>query len=57
MSDRLVRGGQADVEMHAWQYGLGWMGRGGRCMHGSMVWGGWPEVGDACMAAWLVLAG
>ena len=40
-------------EMHAWQYGLGWMGSVGICMHGSMVWGGWSDVGDACIAAWL----
>ena len=42
----------ASTPSHEWQPGLGWMGRGGRCMHGSMVWGGWAEVGDACMAAW-----
>ena len=39
-------------EMHAWQHGLGWMDRDGRCMHGNMVWGGWAAVGYACMAAW-----
>ena len=39
-------------EMHALQPSLGWMGRGGRCMHCSLVWGGWAEVGDAAMAAW-----
>ena len=44
-------------EMHAWQYGLGWMGRGKRCMRGSMVWGGWAEVGDAAMSAWFGVDG
>ena len=24
-------------DMHAWQPGLGWIGRGGRCMHASIV--------------------
>ena len=26
-------------------------------MHGSMVWGGWSEVWDACIAAWLGVNG
>ena len=30
----------------------GWIGRGERCMHGNMVWGGWAGVGDATMATW-----
>ena len=26
-------------------------------MSGSLVWGGWAEVGDACMAAWFGVDG
>ena len=49
----------ASTTSHEWQYGLGWMGRGKRCMcmRGSMVWGGWAEVADAAMSAWFGLDG
>ena len=33
------------------------MGRDGRCMNDSMVWGGWAEVGDPAMAAWFGVYG